>query len=50
MIINVIRLLSRLSFFYRVECGEAHRRALQLERLMQGLTQCLAQGLPNPFA
>lgn len=50
MIINVVRPFSRLSFFYRAECGKAHGRALQLERLMQRLTQCLAHGLPNPFA
>lgn len=46
MIINMIRPLSRLSFFYRAEESKAHGRALQLGRLMQ----CLAQGLPNPFA
>jgi hypothetical protein len=50
MIINMIRPLSRLSFFYRAEVSKGHGRALQLGRLMQRLTQCLAHGLPNPFA
>jgi hypothetical protein len=50
MIIKVIPALSRLSFFYRAEDGRAHGRALQLERPIQRLTQCLAHGSPNPFA
>lgn len=49
MIIKMIRPLSRLSLFYRAEESKAHGRALQLGRLMQRLTQCLAHGLPNPI-